>query len=90
MTHYTMPKKTMLPDVPLPPPCSKRAFAMRLYPFCTARYALVQLNRLIERSRLRPALERMGCTRHKRRLSPEAQLLLLATHRAERHGAGCN
>ncbi len=74
-------------DYPLPAPCSKQVFATWLYPFCTTKYALAQLNRLIERCRLRPALESMGCTRHKRLLSPEVQLLLYAAYRGERKAA---
>ncbi len=70
-------------DLPLPPPCGKSAFALRLYPSYSPRQACYLMNKMIDRRALRPLLEAMGCTRHCRRLSPEAQLLLLATHRKE-------
>ncbi len=71
-------------DYPLPSPCTKQAFATRLYPFCTGKYALAQLNALLDRCRLRPALACMGYRRHSRLLSPEVQLLIYAAYHSEK------
>ena len=82
----TLPKNCSRKTFPitLPEPSCKQAFATQLYPFCNTKYALAQLNRLLDRCALRPTLENMGISRHARILSSEAQLLIYAAYLAER------
>ncbi len=59
-----------------PQRCSKRLFAMQLFPGYAEKYALKLLNKLIVESGLHDALEHAGYKPHDRYLSPRVQNLI--------------